>query len=758
MGLGKTIEVGLRLAAWRRRGRARRVLVVCPSGLTRQWQAEMRFKFEQVFHIYASDFFVNDAAHWPPNAQVIVSLDLAKRENHLAVRTAAEPWDVVIFDEAHRLSRHADGRRAERCKLAEALRPRARDFLLLTGTPHQGYQDRFLGLLELVRPDLRREIHTLDANPEIVAEMILRNRKSEVTDAAGSLLFRGHEVLRHRVAPSPATVRFQKHLADYLRRGYRASDAGAAEGRAIGFVMVAYRKLASSSIAAIETALRRRAARLDGAEPAPKRSATQPEFDLEDLAGGGDDHDALDPNAPGKAFFGDERALLESLLQTAALARASDEKLRMFLDGIVRPLVEAGKNLLVFTEYRSTQEYLHEALRAAFPNDRVALLHGGMRQADRDEAIRAFGASARFLVSTEAGGEGFNLQEASHILVNYDLPWNPARLAQRIGRLYRYGQREKVLVFNLHTADTFDNQTIAQMLDRVELLARDMAPVGGEFDERLHTEIVGELLEQLDVAAILARARDRSDKTRTDEEIERALDAARRAREMQEEIFANVEAFDPTALAGSLALTMDDALVFVRGMVPMVGGEVVSAARDERSAELRLPEDLRGRFPEFGNRTVVRVTTDRRLAQRRPEFALLDFTSAFFRFLVAQARQPDFGGMHAAVWEPAAPSPAAALAAFHLRWQDERGEPTTERLLLAAMDEKGSVATDPGFVRRWLREGVAAAPSAAPLGDRNVALQGLHDVANRQLAAGTSRFKHPNAAVLLAAADVVRDA
>ena len=224
VGLGKTIEVGLLLGALKRKGHARRVLIVCPPGLTRQWQDELKFKFAQTYEIYCRDFYVNKPEHWKIHDYVIASIDAAKRDDHLNVLLQADPWDVVVFDEGHKLTRYASGERVQRYRLAEMLRPRSDAFLLLSATPHQGYSDRFLALLELVRPDLRQQIHTLELNPEVVAQLIFRNRKSDVTDVEGNFIFKGQRVHRISVVPASTTSSFHQLLRDYLIRGYKAGD------------------------------------------------------------------------------------------------------------------------------------------------------------------------------------------------------------------------------------------------------------------------------------------------------------------------------------------------------------------------------------------------------------------------------------------------------------------------------------------------------------------------------------------------------
>ncbi len=377
VGLGKTIEVGLLLAALKRRGFARRVLIVCPAGLTRQWQDELRTKFEEEYLIYGDDVRVSAPQQWKTFDHVIVSIDRAKLPDHRDLIRQAGSWDVLVFDEGHKLTRQASGARAQRYVLAETLRPLCDAFLLLSGTPHQGYRDRFVALLELVRPDLARQIQTIEANPEVVAEMILRNRKEEVTDAHGELLFKGHDVKRVGVELTDSTREFHVRLRDYLVKGYRAGDTAGAPGRAIGFVMTTFRKLASSSVAAIDHALRRRLERLESSEEPTATTNPSPGSSPDDLVEGGDDHDQLAEavgDSPSREFFEFERNQIIDLLDLAAVVRREDEKLRVFMDGVVAPLIAESEKLLVFTEYRATQAYLRDALQGQFPDHGRVLL------------------------------------------------------------------------------------------------------------------------------------------------------------------------------------------------------------------------------------------------------------------------------------------------------------------------------------------------------------------------------------------------
>ena len=671
----------------------------------------------------------------------------------------AGSWDVVVFDEGHKLTRHASGERAQRYRLAETLRPLADAFLLLSGTPHQGYRDRFVALLELVRPDLAPQIDTIEANPEVVGELILRNRKTEVTDADGNFIFQGHRVYRLGVEPSEETRLFQRLLRDYLVQGYKAGEeATGAAGRAIGFVMTTYRKLASSSIAAIERALRVRLEKLETAGP---QTTNAPESDLSigDLAEGGDEQDDLPEktrHAQRKEFFEFEQKKILELLTHAASVKQQDEKLRIFLDRAVAPLVLRNEKLLVFTEYRATQTYLQHALESRFPDSgEVLLINGSMTLGEKLGAIRAFNEDDnRFLVSTEAGGEGLNLHRSCHVMVNYDMPWNPARLVQRIGRLYRYGQSETVLVFNLHAEDSFDNQAISLMMDRVMQIAEDMAPVGPEYSERLHADILGDVLENLDMAEILRRATTMR-VGRTEQEVEAAIARAQAARKLQDEILAHATGYDPDALRGALGFSMRHVNLFVQGILPLMGAKVESASHGGRVLDIRLPERLRGEFPEFGQRTVVRVTTDRRTAQRLSNAVLLDFESEFFRFLINEAKSQEFDGVYASV--ESVTGDCGAVAAYRLRWQNDQGDPLTEEFVTIFRDDQGQVAQNPPFLVKWIASTPTPAPvSSADRDARGAYLDATDAYAQGLLATESTRFKHPNGFVRLAAADFSR--
>ncbi|EBX2782161.1 ATP-dependent helicase, partial [Salmonella enterica subsp. enterica serovar Hadar] len=580
VGLGKTIETGMLLHALRQRDLIKRILLVTPAGLTKQWQEELYHKFKiEDFEIYGEDFFINEPRQWKMHDCVIGSMDRLKQEGHLESLLQAEPWDLVIFDEGHRLSRRQYGQKldsSERYDLAKSLRSQTEHMLLLSATPHQGMQDKFVALLELLRPERRTDLMALNIKPEILHDMVFRNHKADVTDAEGNFIFQGKITSALQVPSSKESIEFDKTLQDYLRKGYDAGEALGRTGNAIGFVMTVYRKLAASSAAAIHRALCNRLQRL-----------------LDDEANGLSDEEPRDQRYLGeweeqftsdaREFFAGEVQLLKDLIAEAAALKANDLKLKLFIEDIIGKIhaANADEKVLIFTEYRTTQNYLREALADHYGSDQVELINGSMQHAERREAIKRFEEQGGFLISTEAGGEGINLQSKCHVMVNYDLPWNPMRLVQRIGRLYRYGQKKKVVVFNIQQTDSLDQNIVDLMYERIDSVVTDLAEIQRhEFNEGLKDEILGQLAELIDVEDILQEAT-KLGIDRTRERIDEALKQARTAAAKQRELFAHAATSDPNELRDELEITVDHLYSFVLGMFDQLGIEVAERSHKE---------------------------------------------------------------------------------------------------------------------------------------------------------------------------------
>ncbi len=695
VGLGKTIEVGLLLAALLRRGMHRFLLVV-PAGLTRQWKEEMHDKFDiRDFLIYGEDFHVDDPFQWKLFDRVVASVDRLKRDDHLANVLQAERWDVIVFDEAHWLSRSEYGLRydvADRYRLAQHLRGYTDNVLLLTGTPHQGRDDKFRALLELLRPgrEWQARFRRLRTEPKILRDLIIRNRKADVTDADGNFIFRGKDTHTVQVKLSDDERALDHSLRRYLRQGYAASARAGDQGIAIGFAMTTYRKLAASSLAAIAGALRRRQARLLGSEVGPPLTEEDDSRFVE-----ADEEVMTQVNE----FFHGELEMLEPLAQRAENLIEGDSKVRYFLDEVVSGILERNPNekVLIFTEYRSTQDHLLRALRACYGDASVSFIRGGQRFEERRAAIEHFEREGHFLVSTEAGGEGLNLHRNCHIMVNFDLPWNPMRLVQRVGRLYRYGQERRVVVFNMHVPDTLDSEVLQRMYMRLETVAAEMASVSGDYREGLREDILGELVGNLDrteVQAILDAAAN-GNIERSEERLEEALRRAREAAEQQEEILRYVSGYDPNELRNELKLSVEHLMAFAEGMIARADITVARRRYDGKVWDLQLPERLQRKLGANQN---LRIAFERSLASRAANAELFAPEHPLYEHFVRVAKDYRAKGHVAAIGD----LDGLAVLGTMLRWMDDRGRPVYREYVGMILRRDGTFAVNDETWAAWL--------------------------------------------------------
>lgn len=535
VGLGKTIEAGLVMRELKLRGLVRRTLVVSPKGIATQWVAEMQTHFNEQFQLVLGDDIgtlqrlAPGADHrssaWSMFDQVIVSLDsvkpMDKRRGWTAERVAeynrsrfedliTAGWDLVIVDEAHRLGGSTD--QVARYKLGKGLAEAAPYVLLLSATPHQGKTDAFHRLMNLLDDDAFPDMDSVSR--ERVASYVIRTEKRKAIDADGKPLFKPR---RTQMAPVAWESRHQlqqllyEAVTDYVREGY--NQALREKKRHIGFLMILMQRLVVSSTRAIRTTLERRLAALkDGEQQANLR--------LAELENGADGLESPDDEIA-ELYDMDGQELLDELLKSHVSALQSEgSHVETLLDAAVRceqagpdakaeALIEwiyklqAEENepdlkVLIFTEFVPTQQMLKEFLEARGIS--VVTLNGSMAMEERGAAQDAFRKSHRVLVSTDAGGEGLNLQFA-HVIINYDIPWNPMRLEQRIGRVDRIGQPKTVQAINFVFEDSVEFRVR-------EVLEQKLSVIFDEFGidktgDVLDSAQAGELFEDVFASAIL---------------------------------------------------------------------------------------------------------------------------------------------------------------------------------------------------------------------------------------------------------------
>ena len=531
VGLGKTIEAGLVMRELKLRGLVRRTLVVSPKGIATQWVAEMQTHFNEQFQLVLGDDISTlqrlapGADHrnsaWSMFDQVIVSLDsvkpVDKRRGWTAERVAeynrsrfedliTAGWDLVVVDEAHRLAGSTD--QVARYKLGKGLAEAAPYVLLLSATPHQGKTDAFHRLMNLLDDDAFPNMDSVSRDR--IAPYVIRTEKRKAIDADGKPLFKPR-----RTQMAPVAWESRHHLqqllyeavTDYVREGY--NQALREKKRHIGFLMILMQRLVVSSTRAIRTTLERRLAALkDGEQQASLR--------LVELENGGDGSENLD-----ELYDMDGQELLDELLKSHMSALQSegshvetllhaavhceqagpDAKAEALIEWIYQLQAEENEPdlmVLIFTEFVPTQEMLKEFLEARGIS--ATTLNGSMDMEERKQAQDAFRTSHRVLISTEAGGEGLNFQFA-HVIINYDIPWNPMRLEQRIGRVDRIGQPKTVRAINFVFEDSVEFRVR-------EVLEQKLSVIFDEFGidktgDVLDSAQAGELFEDVFASAIL---------------------------------------------------------------------------------------------------------------------------------------------------------------------------------------------------------------------------------------------------------------
>ncbi len=531
-GAGKTIMAGLLIKELKLREAIERVLILCPAPLTIQWQDEMLRWFGESFDIIFAAVDQQQLTNpWQRSSQVIASIDYAKQDD-VRERVWQQRWDLVIIDEAHKCSAYTksySGRSAEvaetkRYQLAKRLCEAADHVLLLTATPHHGDEDRFAHFLRLLDSDLFPEPHRLAQEASAIRRDVLklgktspwclRRLKEDLRDLNGKRLFPDRHVQTVTFRLSSEEYALYKAVTAYINQ-FIPQQTGQRRSSAALTRTVLQRRVVSSTCA-IHESLKRRLRKqqelldeLEGLPPAQRAKrlaalqgrlpdAEQEEDDLDEEV-----RDRLIDEYTGALELDQLRAeisALEDLVEQARKVRelASDSKLaalkKCLGEAQFAELKDGRGKLLLFTEHRDTLAYVREHLeRWGYSTCEI---HGGMNPHERKRAQEQFRTTAQICVATEAAGEGINLQFC-HLMINYDMPWNPTRLEQRLGRIHRIGQDRDVYAFNFVATDSEDGEPIVEgrILHRLlqKLEAMNEALEGRVFD------VIGEVLSLNDV-------------------------------------------------------------------------------------------------------------------------------------------------------------------------------------------------------------------------------------------------------------------
>lgn len=600
VGLGKTIETALILRELASRGELNRALMVVPAGLVNNWHRELNEVFRLNFEVFGSEGDITDRKTnaFAKHNLLIASIDTLKRPARIKRLLEAPRWDLVVFDEAHHLTAYRTGgkvRKTENYKLAEALKGHSRDLMLLSATPHQGNHFQFWMLAQLLNPTLFGSPEEMVENRHRLNTVMFRRTKADACQPDGSPLFARRWVHTESFLMGRDERLFYERLREYLEDGFDLARRQGSQGRALGFLMAIFQKIAASSFAAVRRTLKRRLLMLtlheallrdkeldiEGRERLMNeaRELIHEEFNLSrDSIGRSEvdrvladlkyrlvkklDEEALelasDPygseyssshaeeaaSAMVDLHLPEERLRIGDLLKMFPQER--ETKAQKLLDGLGHLWRQnPNEKIVIFATYLGTVDLIAREIDQAYPGQGVVVLRGGDHGA-KVAAERRFRQKdgPRVLVCTAAGREGINLQFA-RILFNFDLPWNPMDVEQRIGRIHRYGQNHTAQVYNLVLSDTIEGRIFLLLDEKLTEIARTVGKVDdeGNVAEDLRAQILGQLSERLNYDRLYQEALSDPELKRTRVELEAALSNSREARQVVFELFQDLQGF-----------------------------------------------------------------------------------------------------------------------------------------------------------------------------------------------------------------------
>ncbi|MGI5837736.1 MAG: DEAD/DEAH box helicase, partial [Chloroflexota bacterium] len=508
-GAGKTVMAGLLLKELKARGLVKRILIVTPANLTFQWQRELKDKFREGFEIVRGDVLRANYGQnpWQERDQVITSISWVSRVDDAKESLLRSRWDLIVVDEAHKMAAYSEEKKTLSYRLGEALSEMTDHYLLMTATPHKGDPKNFCLFLSLLDKDVYGDVTSLEeAMRKNSAPFYLRRTKESLVTFphpdTGEIkkLFTNRDVSTAAFSLDGEEFDFYQALTYYVEdQSIRAAAEDSPAGRAVGFTMAMLQRRMASSIYAVRRSLERMKDRREKilADPDAYRKkqieAKLPD-DFDDLTEEEQDEIvsrleevvvSIDPTS-----LRQEIARLSALIsQAKALEKRDVESKLIKLRSVITDLGifdNPKAKLLIFTEHKDTLDYLAGDGQDGRPLGKlrewglsVTQIHGGMKIGDRDtpgtriHAEREFKESAQIMVATEAAGEGINLQFC-HLMINYDIPWVPIRLEQRMGRIHRYGQEYDCVIFNFVAINTREGQVLQKLLDRLKEIRTEL--------------------------------------------------------------------------------------------------------------------------------------------------------------------------------------------------------------------------------------------------------------------------------------------
>ena len=489
-GAGKTIMAGMLIRELRVRGLADRVLILVPPLVLTQWQNELQEKFGESFRIINRNMWDGHGNPFTETSRCLASIYWVARPEVKALATAVD-WDLVIVDEAHKMAAYTQGKKVQKVartqiyRLGEALLPDVPQCLLLTATPHKGDPENFRHLMRLIDPDVFQEVDPEQVMRERANPYTIRRLKESMVNFDGTPIFppRTTKTITFDLTPEELALygAVTQYVQEHFNQAQKKNNGGTA------FAMMLLQRRLGSSLEAITLSLVRRRERLGALLTQTLEERIQWQAQWASLTDP-DDADIDEENLDDDEVVGaiaeiDTEALQDEIFQLDRLiSLATDVQSR----GIERKyqelettlfgesgLLARGEKLLIFTEARDTLRYLVRRLEERLGSDAIATIVGEQSMEQRHQQVEFFRDHAVVMLATDAGGESINLQFCRQ-MINYDIPWNPNRLEQRMGRIHRIGQTREVLVFNMVAANTREGDVLQHLLQKMEQMAQDL--------------------------------------------------------------------------------------------------------------------------------------------------------------------------------------------------------------------------------------------------------------------------------------------
>ncbi|ACV12089.1 helicase domain protein [Halorhabdus utahensis DSM 12940] len=744
VGLGKTIEAGLILKELSARNRADRVLFVVPAHLQKKWIRDMD-RFFDVDLTVADRAWVEgerrrlgeEANIWNQDQQQLVTsmAFLRQEEFRSALRDAF--WDVVVVDEAHKAAKRGDSP-SKTANMVETVAGNSDSLLLLSATPHDGKGEAFRSLVEYIDPFLVAENREL--SQETVDRVMIRRGKTDIYDDDGERIFPDREVNSVSVSMTHDERQFYRAVTDYVKNVYNRSEK--LNEPAVGFAMALMQKRLVSSVGAIHATLRRRLNDLLDEQTATDELSEEAEayLDGEDLDE--DDKQRAEDEIAGLTVASNDEQLqeeIDTLRDLVSLAEdlpvdSKAQKVRRFISQLLEE--QPDEKLLLFTEYRDTLDYLLDFVQDEPWAEEILVIHGDVDKEERARIEDEFNhGQSRLLFATDAASEGIDLQHSCHIMANYELPWNPNRLEQRIGRIHRYGQDREVKVWNFLFDDTRESEIFEMLQTKVEEIRSKLGNTA---------DVLG-ILDDIDVDSLIMESIQNDEPpSATKEELEDLIEERQRTlEEWYERSLVDTSTFDAESRrqiqevvdeSEDVYGSAGDIREFFEQAVEAFGGEFEKRGTNLYQAEL--PEDIR---PPDEDATFGPFTFDREFAMEHEEITFVAPDTDVLQRLMARVLEFDRGDVGLKLL-PFVDTPGVTYN-YRVAFEDGTGEAIREETIPVFVDAEQRDAQQ-GLGERVVEgETVSAKPGVDDIRTVVDAEDELREAADRYVSARVNEIK-----------------